>query len=468
MEGQITLSEWMEWKEDIRRKLQETTENFVYIGYRLKQIRDTEAFKMAGAEDIYSFAQQEYGLSRSTVSRFMAINDKFSEEGNSLELKKEFTGLGSSKLQEMLSLTDEECTLITEHTTVRQIKEFKEFKRQDPEEVEKEEQETTSLPERVWNPLEKCIIDYFSTREEMLNEAAGLMRQEKNENTLKKICEVINPNGNGSHKKGIVFLFFYDYSTGVKCKTLGQEEIKVYSWMDFVDMMAEIYEESADSSENIWKSFYEEEKKPESTINTGTESMCDVAQGTEEKETINQPQKEENQPNKSAEAAGVPEEIGPERLPQGKGKGDGISWKEPEKKEYKSIELPPADAEYNLPMGKTMLLDIKNGQRYLILKMHDKYRVGNTLHLREQMDGEETGSGKDIIITHMTEDHGGITPGYCVIQFDILPPHEVQLPSQLNIEDIERKQDEDIKEEAEEEPNGEADGIYSEGQESNT
>ena len=115
-----------------------------------------------------------------------------------------------------------------------------------------------------------------------------------------------------------------------------------------------------------------------------------------------------------------------------------------------------------------MLLDIKNGQRYLILKMHDKYRVGNTLHLREQMDGEETGSGKDIIITHMTEDHGGITPGYCVIQFDILPPHEVQLPGQLNIEDIERKQDEDIKEEAEEEPNGEADGIYSEGQESNT
>lgn len=468
MEGQITLSEWMEWKEDIRRKLQETTENFVYIGYRLKQIRDTEAFKMAGAEDIYSFAQQEYGLSRSTVSRFMAINDKFSEEGNSLELKKEFTGLGSSKLQEMLSLTDEECTLITEHTTVRQIKEFKEFKRQDPEEVEKEEQETTSLPERVWNPLEKCIIDYFSTREEMLNEAAGLMRQEKNENTLKKICEVINPNGNGSHKKGIVFLFFYDYSTGVKCKTLGQEEIKVYSWMDFVDMMAEIYEESADSSENIWKSFYEEEKKPESTINTGTESMCDVAQGTEEKETINQPQKEENQPNKSAEAAGVPEEIGPERLPQGKGKGDGISWKEPEKKEYKSIELPPADAEYTLPMGKTMLKDIKAGQRYLILKMHDPYRIGNTLHLREQNNGEETGEGTDILVTHMTDDHGGIAPGYCVIQFDILPTPEAQLPGQLNIEDIERKQDEDIKEEAEEEPNGEADGIYNEGQESDT
>ena len=68
----------------------------------------------------------------------------------------------------------------------------------------------------------------------------------------------------------------------------------------------------------------------------------------------------------------------------------------------------------------------------------------------------------------MTDDHGGIAPGYCVIQFDILPTPEAQLPGQLNIEDIERKQDEDIKEEAEEEPNGEADGIYSEGQESDT
>lgn len=41
MQGQITLTEWMQWREDIRRKLQETASNFVYIGYRLKQIRDS-------------------------------------------------------------------------------------------------------------------------------------------------------------------------------------------------------------------------------------------------------------------------------------------------------------------------------------------------------------------------------------------------------------------------------------------
>lgn len=473
MEGQITLQEWMEWKEDIRRKLQETTENFVYIGYRLKQIRDTEAFKMAGAEDIYSFAQQEYGLHRSTVSRFMAINDKFSEKGNSIELKKEFAGLGSSKLQEMLSLTDEECTLITEHTTVRQIKDFKEFKRQDPEVIDKEGQPMDSLLERVWSPLEKCIIDYFSTREEMLNEAAGLMQREKSEEIVKRICEVINPSENGSHKKGIIFLFFYDYSTGVKCKVLGQDEIKVYSWMEFVDMIAQIYGEYSESTDNIWMNFYGTEKKPENTINTGTDELCDVAQNEDKKDEgkcSEEVKKEEKQHEKSTEAAGVPEEIGPERLPKGKLSGDGISWKEPEKKEYKPVELPPADAEYALPMGNSMLKDIKAGQRYLILKMHDLYRVGNILHLREQTGGEETGNGIDIRITHMTDDHGGIADGYCVIQFDILPVEEKQLPGQLNIEDMEGIKDAEISEENEtkKEPDCETDRIYSEGQESDT
>ena len=48
---QITLDEWTQWKEDIRRKLAETAGNFVYIGYRLKQIRDSGMYD--GAADIF-------------------------------------------------------------------------------------------------------------------------------------------------------------------------------------------------------------------------------------------------------------------------------------------------------------------------------------------------------------------------------------------------------------------------------
>ena len=109
---QITLDEWTQWKEDIRRKLAETAENFVYIGYRLRQIRDSGMYD--GAEDIFGFAQKEYGLGKSTVSRFIAINEKYSEGGNSPELKEEFRHFSSSKLSEMLTLPDSGVELITE------------------------------------------------------------------------------------------------------------------------------------------------------------------------------------------------------------------------------------------------------------------------------------------------------------------------------------------------------------------
>lgn len=125
---QITIDQWLSWKEDVRRKLNETAQNFVYIGYRLKQIRDSGMYD--GKKDIFEFAQDEYGLSKSTVSRFMAINDKYSEDGNSLELRDEFKGLSSSKLSEMLTLPDEQLELITEQTTVSTIRELKAFNKE--------------------------------------------------------------------------------------------------------------------------------------------------------------------------------------------------------------------------------------------------------------------------------------------------------------------------------------------------
>lgn len=157
---QITLDEWMQWKEDIRRKLAETSENFVYIGYRLKQIRDSGMFD--GAADIFEFAQKEYGLGKSTVSRFIAINEKYSEGGNSLELKAEYKAFSSSKLAEMLTLPDTEIELITEKTTIREIRDLKSFNQQSPE--------PEAVEEQNWSPLEKCLIDYFESRSEMLNQ----------------------------------------------------------------------------------------------------------------------------------------------------------------------------------------------------------------------------------------------------------------------------------------------------------
>ena len=137
IEGQITIQDWLEWKEDIRNRLQETSENFIVIGYRLKQMRESRMYEQEGFRSLSEFAQREYNLSRSVVSRLIQINDRFSEDGNSMELKAEYRNYGFAKLQEMLYLTDEELEEVTEDMTVREVREIR-MEREQPEEEEPE------------------------------------------------------------------------------------------------------------------------------------------------------------------------------------------------------------------------------------------------------------------------------------------------------------------------------------------
>ena len=71
-------------KSIIRRDLESMSRKFITIGYYLKLIRDKEMHRQDGFRDIWEFAQDTYGISKSTCSRWMAMNDKFSQGGNSL------------------------------------------------------------------------------------------------------------------------------------------------------------------------------------------------------------------------------------------------------------------------------------------------------------------------------------------------------------------------------------------------
>lgn len=272
IDGQITLQDWMEWKEDIRNRLQETAENFVIIGYRLKQIRDSKMYEKEYSS-LSAFALQEYGLSKDVVSRFIKINDRFSLDGNSMELRAEYKGYGYSKLQEMLSLTPEEEKQVSPEMTVKEIRQIKDSRNKEPEEAE----EIKETPARI-----------------------------------------------------------------------------------------EKYEEKI-----------------------GEPAEAKAAAGIKGKVATSQPGKKESDDD----------------------------WKE-KKPEPKPIELPSKDAIYREKAGKTLLQEITEGsRRYLVIKMRHKYRVGNTLILREHDNGEATGKVVKIQIVHMTDDSGGILPGYCILGF---------------------------------------------------
>ena len=343
---QITLTEWLSWKEDIRKKLQETAGNFVHIGYRLKQIRDSGMYD--GCQDIFEFAQKEYGLSKSTVSRFIAINEKFSEGGNSLELREEFRNIGSSKLSEMLTLPDADCALITERTTVKEIRELKEFNRQvvpmeeleeaeeepvatsqqNPEDIvdteaetdpgEAEESARQQEPERdakteesiSYTPLQKCIIDFFgdSARRQGLCQIMDILTGEVTEDKLKTVAEAINPGDYCTHKKGLVFLFMYDWQQGVKYKLMTVPEPVSMTWPEFLREIQDIYLQAyVFNPEDVWSEFYSK-KSEQMQENPGQIQEKGEKDGTEERRADpegagEEPERQQNTIEREAEAA---------------------------------------------------------------------------------------------------------------------------------------------------------------------
>ena len=296
MENELIKENYEVLKEDIRKKLQETTESFVYIGYRLKQIQDSESYIEGGYASIFEFANQEYGLTKSVTSRFIAINTKYSVEGNSLELKPEFLNLGSSKLAEMLTLSDQDISLITTQTSVKEIREFKNFSKESytiggcdlaPKTIQEQSGSRT--------PLEKCIIDYFGQRDkrETFNRTISILKKmdqyEPGQESVAQVVimsEIINPTGYQTHKKGMIFLFFYDAEQGIKYKVMGEAAPRSMSWMELKQIIADLYQSviSTDDPLEPWVAYYGE---PEPA----------AAQIEEKEEDLEEPDKEEEEEN---------------------------------------------------------------------------------------------------------------------------------------------------------------------------
>lgn len=95
---------YTEYKAAVDEELQRSAESFVRIGYLLKVARDTDILAESGYANMNEFAEKEYGLDKSQVSRFIRINDEFSENGYSDRLQENYKAFGYAKLALMLTL----------------------------------------------------------------------------------------------------------------------------------------------------------------------------------------------------------------------------------------------------------------------------------------------------------------------------------------------------------------------------
>lgn len=290
-------------KKDIKDNIINAAKSFIYIGYRLKQVEEQKLYEIDGYADIHEFGLMEYGFSRSTTDRYIDINREFSVGGNSPEMLEDFQGCSISLLQELLPLTEEERQLFNEKSKREDIRDYKKTKKEYEqnvviEENEKEEKiEESSSCAHAHSIENTNVISVFPTEENrviqlLIRRMFGEHGQQKkrheqlleiqryilSNNTIRdeRIAEIINPNGNDTFKQPPVYLFLYDYKTGLKYRDFReqQSELHVVTWDKFIELLIDVFDFN---SQDPWIAYYgaedsiEKEESKKEPKNTNTE-----------------------------------------------------------------------------------------------------------------------------------------------------------------------------------------------------
>jgi hypothetical protein len=380
---QITLNEYISIKEDIKRRLNHLAESFVAIGYRLKQIRDTEAYRQDGYNTIYEFAEKELGLTKSPTSRFMAINDKYSVGGNSLELREEFIGLGKSRLSEMLTMDPEDYVLITAQTSIKDIREIKRM-------------EKAAGENEVLTKFQEVLRKEYASkdrRKELIEIA--------NAKCIDDIKAAVIPEGYRLMKKGVLVIKFEDEKITVR--TMGVSGVQELTWSEILSEYDQAFDLGA---ADPWKATYGEieeevkpepkkvEKKPESKKPTKAESKP-VATSQQEEQVVGQTSIEKDFPEY------LPEDL------------------KVEIEQTNKVEVPETvkdDRRHKLKLAKMFFEDVRLGRKSFELRKNDRdYQIGDILELREMDNGEPTGRVIEKKITYILEGFAGLKEDYCIL-----------------------------------------------------
>lgn len=233
MEQIVGYQSYEEYKQAVNTVLNRTVEDFVLTGYLLKQGRDTDILNFSGYSNVNEFAWAEYKLEATQVSRYIRINDRFSEGGYSPKLQEQYQGFGYAKLALMLTLPDsvaEELTPAYSKSEIQQVKEEieSEEKITDIEvilEGEKEEQ-------RDLNNLEKAIHQLCMDEPDLYLQLHETVRTTCGTQYIK---EILAPDGDKIYSvrpqgAGRIMLYLNDEKEEVTLQIVRQGVKEKYTW----------------------------------------------------------------------------------------------------------------------------------------------------------------------------------------------------------------------------------------------
>ena len=265
---QMTLDDWARLKQSIEDDLRSLSEGFVRVGYKLRQVRDQELYKHDGYETIAEWARAEYGLNASTVSRFIAINQKYSVDGNSDRLRPEFGKLGQSKLAEMLTLPDSDLQMVEPAMSRDGIRELKQFNKQAPD---------RGVADDLYELIEKFWEDNPDLKGDLLR--GGIIED------VDEAKETVNPSGNRTYRKGLYFMAMYEGN--IQIKKFGGVPDSI-DWGEFFRISRLIFDEQAEEdarkAEQDVQKPQETAQKPQETAQEPEESVREEPEETEYEE----------------------------------------------------------------------------------------------------------------------------------------------------------------------------------------
>lgn len=296
MEIQVYEGTYESYKSRLDAEIKRNAESFVTIGYLLKVARDTDILAKSNYETVAEFAKAEYGLSPDIVSRYIAINDRYSEGGYSDRLQERFEGFGVGKLQDMLTLPDTVVEEIEPTITRRQIQEIK-------AEV-KEEEKITPLEVMMEKPEDlpdttQIMQTYFSRHQGAYKASAAAVQTVEDLKNALGVPTTFIGRVAGKGK----YLLTTTENEGIRLVNVRTGERDSVTWEQFLEDM-KLVKIDTEEPENIENANSEETFKPKQEEDKTAENQGfapvqkseppAAEQETEEIKPIEEPEKVEN------------------------------------------------------------------------------------------------------------------------------------------------------------------------------
>ncbi len=301
MEELKAIGTYQEFKKALDAELYNQAEGFVRTGYLLKVARDTDILRESGYATVAEFAHAEYGLTKDVVSRYIAINDRYSEGGYSEKLQAQYQGYGVAKLQDMLTLPDAIIEVMSPEMTRKEIQEVKrEYKEEETNPMASlmEAQKTEQADMTV---LQKAMHQYlYDNRAEFTKGFDAAMRAEtEKEEAVNGILDALAPSGVGIKTVriqgiGRVMISFRGKDAEIEVLNVRTQERKSYSWQQFIEELRMVFAlEAGESAIEAWARIYKEAYEEKNAEVVPVQQKSSAAPVKKESKTVKAPKKTE-------------------------------------------------------------------------------------------------------------------------------------------------------------------------------